>query len=639
MDWNGRGLRQYNPRSGQQTAYVHDPFNPDGLSSNEIFSIYQDRAGIVWVGTARGLDKLDPVSNRFPAFHLPAARQASSTDNLIARIREDAGGVIWICIQGKVWQYHRKSGRYLPFQLPRFPQDLYVDDVLEAPSGRQWLATSRGLIHFDPSTGQSRQYLPRPEEPSHPRNHPRKLFLDQQGNLWMENGDEMGRFNPQTGTFIFYAVDSNINDVQESTSGYLWVATNGKGLLRLDPTWGKWIRYLPSVKRPTGKLSNADVRAIHEDQQGNLWLGTFGGGLNQFNPTTGQFTVFTEADGLPSNIIHHVIADNRGYLWLNTEKGLCQFNLRTHTCRNYDTYDGLASEVNYCMTTTHRGEILLSGERSFTIFHPDHIPLNAYVPPVVITGFERAGKPAELESDSLLELPYQDNTFAFEFAALSYSNAPKNQYAYRLKGLDQDWVYSGSRRFASFTHLAPGRYVFQVKAANNDGVWNEKGTSMTVVIHPPWWRTTWAYAFYGLLTVISLLLARREVVKRERLRADLHIKQVESTKWQELDALKSRFFANISHEFRTPLTLILGTLEELLQDRRVPIHKQQQYHLLQRNAGRLLQLINQLLDLSRLEAGGLQLAPQAGNLTGLLHSIAYSFTALAESRGIDYQMH
>jgi signal transduction histidine kinase len=281
-------------------------------------------------------------------------------------------------------------------------------------------------------------------------------------------------------------------------------------------------------------------------------------------------------------------------------------------------YDGLLGRRFHARAickSAVTGEIFVGGPLGLTAFHPDSIRDNSYIPPIKITSFKRYHvdheRAVEIEEKGItmrdrLELSYKDNILTFEFAALSFRNAAKNQYAYKLQGFNDDWIQLGTKREITFTNLDPGEYVLHVRGSNNDGVWNEAGASLEITIAPPWWRTWWAYALYGLMIFGFLYGLRRYEMNRQQWKHGLELERVESDKLKELDSLKSHFFANISHEFRTPLTLILGPIENLRQ-RLADNDAKQELSMMQRNAHRLLRLINQLLDLSRLEAGKLKL--------------------------------
>ncbi len=307
--------------------------------------------------------------------------------------------------------------------------------------------------------------------------------------------------------------------------------------------------------------------------------------------------------------------------------------------RNYDESDGVRKSQGYAPSgfKNSKGEMFFGGINGFVRFHPDSIRDNSYVPPVVITAFRKFDKIVQLDSaiseKKEVSLLYSENMFSLEFAALNYTNPEKNQYAYMLEGFDKEWIYSGTRRYATYTNLDPGKYTFRVKGSNNDGVWNEVGTSVAVIITPPPWKTAWAYFAYFALAAGILYSIRRYQINRLKSRHQLELIQMEASTLREVDRMKSRFFANISHEFRTPLTLILGPVQKW----RERTHEQEEGNdlgIAERNAHRLLRLINQLLDLSKIEAGGMKLQAGLGNIVPFVKGIAQSFQSSAGRRNV-----
>ncbi|MBD0260751.1 MAG: hybrid sensor histidine kinase/response regulator, partial [Cytophagales bacterium] len=438
--------------------------------------------------------------------------------------------------------------------------------------------------------------------------------------------------------------------------GTLWIGTEG-GLDALNLSTGTFQHFRHDPKNPNS-LSEDTVFSITEDATGNLWVGTFNQGLNRLDRQKGTFRRYRVQDGLPNNTIFSVLEDTYRNIWVSTNRGISQFNPRTGRFRNFDVRDGLQANEFYLNAAfqNSRGQLFMAGINGFNVFHPDDITENTAIPPVVLTDFKIFNKsvpvgktdggelslPTTITECREITIPYSSSVFSFEFAALNYLHPGKNQYQYKLEGLETDWVHSGDRRFVSYTSLDPDTYTFRVRGSNNDGVWNEAGVTLKITITPPWWKSWWAYVLDVLVAAGLLYLVFRYFLYQERLKNALDLERLESEKLHEIDNLKTRFFANISHEFRTPLTLILGPVEARLSalsalpddhpDKR-------DFKLMHRSARRLLTLINQLLDLSKLEAGSLKLEPTEGNLLGFLKALVYSFSSLAESRHIGLKFH
>jgi len=361
--------------------------------------------------------------------------------------------------------------------------------------------------------------------------------------------------------------------------------------------------------------------------------------LYKMNRRNMTFTSLTVDDGLSSNTIRSVTIDDNSDIWVSGKNGLSRIKLQDSTIRNYDIADGLLSlELND--RSSYRDEdgwLYYGGRNGFNVFHPDSIKENKFIPPVYITSLTVAGQQKYFDKPlyemSAIDLQFNENDFSFDFVALNYINSQKNQYAYMLEGYDEDWKYVGNIHAANYTNMSPGEYTFRVKASNNDGYWNEEGASLTLVIHPPFWRTWWAYVIYSFVFLGLVYLIRRNELRKINLRQELELEQVNAEKLAELDIEKNKFFSNISHEFRTPLTLILGPLDRFIGKLKNEEQKQE-LNLVRRNARRLQTLINQLLSLSKLESGKMKLRARPKNIVQLTNLFMRSFHSMAEHQGI-----
>jgi signal transduction histidine kinase/CheY-like chemotaxis protein/AraC-like DNA-binding protein len=388
------------------------------------------------------------------------------------------------------------------------------------------------------------------------------------------------------------------------------------------------------------------VASVLEDHAGQVWVGTYMGGLNRFDPKRGTFATYLHKDGLPNNSVYAIQEDGRHNLWLATSYGLSRLDSARQNFRNYDVREGLQdNEFHAVSCRNDRGELFFGGARGFNAFHPDSVWARETAPPVVLTDLQLFNEPVPvrrpgaapgvpvlaqaLSRTKSITLPYRYHVVTLRYAALDYLLPGRHQYLHQLSGVDQGWVHAGTRRSVTYANLEPGTYTFRVKLAGGGAA-----TSLRITITPPWWRTWWAYAGYAVAAAALAYGLVKYLLDRERLRSLVELKKLESEKLQEVNALKTTFFTNVSHEFRTPLTLILGPLEDKLAATPPDHADTRTFRMMHRNANRLLQLVNQLLDVSKLEAGGMQLEVGRGDLLAYLDTLVHSFDSLAHGRGI-----
>jgi ligand-binding sensor domain-containing protein/signal transduction histidine kinase len=558
-DRNGRvwigtldgGIDRLDPGSMAISHFRSDPFDPDGLSSNRVFSLCEDKSGAIWVGTGdAGICRYDPLAHDFAHFKRNPSEPGSLSNNVVRAILETSGGELWIGTFGGGLNRRLPGSRgFIRYSHdPGRPTSLSSDAVLalfEDSRGDLWIGTGdAGLDRFDKTTGGFRHYRhDRRDKSSLSNDAVMAIMEDRSGRVWLgTSGGGADIFDRSTGTFAHFhpgtgspAVGNDVWAIHEDRSGSLWMGTWGEGLERYDSGTGTLTRFMHDPAKP-GTVSNNTVWSIYEDASGMLWFATWGGGLDRFDPAAGKFKAHTEADGLPNNVVYGILPDNHGNLWLSTNKGVSRFTPSSGTFRNYDALDGLqADEFNqgaYCRGRD--GTLYFGGVNGVNAFQPDSLRDNPAPPPVVITGFQVFNRPvfanAAPGSSGTLSLSYRDNFFSFEFAALNYTAPEKNRYAYKLEGFDGDWVYSGTRRYVSYTHLSGGDYVFRVKGSNSDGIWNEDGISLPLHIDPPFYLT-WPFmlAVAALIALATYLSYRLRITKllaieklRTRIASDLH---------------------------------------------------------------------------------------------------------------------
>ncbi|MCP5102093.1 MAG: SpoIIE family protein phosphatase, partial [bacterium] len=508
---------RFDRESEKFKRYTTIPNNPNSVSHRFVYSFAEDRSGNIWLGTfGGGLNKFDHNSEQFTHYRA-AAGNANRSNGTGGSNRLSSDFIFSVTIDG--------------------------DGII-------WMGTNgAGLDRFDPETGKVTNYPAFPRRPSGLNNgFIRALHLDPSGVLWAGTiGGGLNKFDRETGTVTAYYLSEagnprslggiQVQDLFEDKDGFLWVGTADGGLNKFDRRTGRFTRYLNRPNDPTSLSSNI-IMCIYQEPSGIFWIGTFGGGLNKFDAQKEIFTQYREKHGLPNDTVYGVLRDDDGFLWVSTNKGLSKFDPRVGSFRNYTPHDGLqGNEFNGAAFYESRaGKMFFGGVDGFNVFSPRDIKDNKNIPPIVITGFQIFNQPVGIGGDSPLEkditetkeivLPYKINVFSFNFVALDYTIPEKNQFKYMMEGFDGDWLSTGaSKRFATYTNLDPGDYVFRVKGSNNDGVWNEEGTAIKIVITPPFWKTWWFRVLVGLLAAALALLLhkvmKRNIARTTRMQTEL----------------------------------------------------------------------------------------------------------------------
>lgn len=633
--------------------------NNKSLSQNSITSLYKDNTGIIWAGTyKKGINYYHENIVKFPLYQYQSFSRNSLPFDDVNRFVEDAAGNLWIGTNGGGLIYFNRGTNTFRQYLhdPGNPNSLSANVIVSLwidHRQRLWIGTYfGGLDCFD-----GNRFVHYRHDPSNPAsladNSIWEIMEDKQHNLWIGtlNGG-LDRLDPERSSFTHFppnapnSVNSEyISALLEDGQGNLWIGTS-KGLDVRNSQTGQITHYGFDADKPAS-LSHDDVICLFQDSHQRIWVGTREG-LNLFNPATKSFHVYRQEDGLPDNTVLNILEDNDHTLWMSTPNGIS--NMRDTLFKNYDASDGLqGKEFNEnAALRTSKGELIFGGGNGFNLFFPHTIELNRNVPPVVLTDlqiFNKSILPGEklngrvllsaaLSQTQEIVLKHKENVFSIEFAALNYFHPEKNRYAYKLEGFNKEWLYTdGQQRKAIFTNLNAGDYIFHVKASNNDDVWNDTGLSLRIKVLPPFWKSPLAFILYALLILGALLLARKIVLERERLKYRMAEEQQEAARMHELDNMKIRFFTNISHEFRTPLSLIITPLEKIIKHTEENGMKGQ-LELIQRNARRLLNLVNQLLDFRKMEVQEIRLHLNEGDIIAYLRELAYSFSDLSEKKHI-----
>ncbi|MFZ6028560.1 MAG: two-component regulator propeller domain-containing protein [Chloroflexota bacterium] len=670
-----KGLDLLDRDTGMFTHYRPDPNDPSSLSYEFTWRIYEDNTGGIWVTTlGGGVNRLSAEPDKFVSYQYDSTNPFSLADSNVEALYTDPKGTLWVGTSlGGIHSFDGRSMRRHP-EDPSKPDEksLYYPIAMTMDAnGALWIATySTGLWRFDGE--RFTNYRHDPNDPtSLAANDVNSLLPDENGGIWVGihyntggldyfDGRRFTHYPGQPGAAAPGILPVTCPYLQfRDRDGMIWMSSDDHGIVRFDPKTKTSVNYLVNPDNPADP-ANALLYSIYPASDEVYWVGGVSG-LYRFEPALGKFTHhYTSKDGLPSDVVMAVNGDDRGFLWLGTLAGISRFDPKSGQFRNYDQSDGMAGGQFNRLTTAkgQDGRLFFGSEEGLVVFHPNQMQDNPHAPPVVLTGFTLFDKPVAIgTADSPLKqainvaeqitLRHEQSVFSLRFAALNYTAPQKNRYAYKLEGFDSDWRYTdAANRLASYTSLNPGDYTFRVKASNNDGVWNEEGASLKITITPPWWGTWWFRSLLGLFIAglvaagysyrVRSLHQRTQELEREVLvrthalsesNRQLHLAK---EKAEAANQAKSAFLANMSHELRTPLNAILGYADILER------HSCQAAGLkiIRQSGEHLLTLINDILDLARVEAGKLELVPASIHLSSFLNQLTSIVRMRAEAKGI-----
>jgi signal transduction histidine kinase/ligand-binding sensor domain-containing protein/DNA-binding response OmpR family regulator len=663
------GINILNKATGHIEQYFHNAEIENSLSSNHLWSGYYSSNGIIWIGSLEGgVNIYDPWKRKFVSDY-PLINQAKEQHKkFVKSIFKDSNGCLWVGTDYGLNQFSPEGDLLQTYTHGKYRESLDiggVSGIVEDNKGTLWVATWGGGLHtLDKKTKTIKRYQ-HLNNKEFPRGigdlNIQSMTRDLKGNILI--GTSFGHFyhfNPNTNSFHHFLCQDIDNlrgapviAISPENDGSVWLglSENG-GVMHLNLQSGEFTRYYQKANDEYS-LSSNDIFSLYNDKE-YLWIGTKNG-LNLLEKSTGKITVFDERHNLQHKSVLSIQKDIEGNIWFSTIQGISKLDRQTDKIFNYDNKDGA---LGNCIVSWKgaNSEIYFGGINGIFSFNPLSIHNNTYVPPVVFTALKIFNQPVYPDKDnsplkkhinqtSRVTLDYHQTSFSFEFSSLNYTLPEKNQYRYMLEGFDQDWVYAGNRNVAYYTNVGQGSYVFKVQGSNNDGLWNEQVRAIEIIILPPWWNSFW-FRFLVLLIMMAVI-ASWIVIRTYRLRqqqkllqklVDERTKEIEAQKivlklqaekLHKADQLKINFFTNISHEFRTPLTLILNPLDELLKELSHLEKYKKTFSVVKRNTHRLISLINQFLDISKIEAGVLQLHVSKGDIIEYIIGIidAYEFAA------------
>ena len=641
------------------------------LNSERVHQIFEDRTQVMWLcASAGGLNKVDLRQKPFGQLRRQRTGQAALANNYINAIyKEESTNTLWLGTRNGAQAYDLARHTYRSYlNQDKATRGIDVATIFKSSSGALWFGTrNHGLVRLTRQNGREKLaiYDQLPNGTRLSNMGIERLAEDRYGHLWaatygdglvqLDQDGKLLRVYTEKAGFLPSAIFTYL--LYDSQHDILWASTSNAGLLKLRPTPDS-LRLLRQFKYTPGATDGLQVNYVWPlllDRQGTLWIGTIGGGLHQLTTDAqGREVVHSLRKSLPESDVESLLADDAGHLWVGGT-GLYRYTPDTRQYVRYDVADGLQSNA-FKIGSADRGAdgtLYFGGINGVSYFQPAMIRPNSYAPVVQLTGLRIANQPVAvgqpfngrvlltrpLSEPQTVVIRPSDNDFSVEFVGLNYANSQKNRYAYQLEGYNHGWVLPPpGQRTASFANLPPGQYTLRVKASNGEGAWSAQPTTIQFDVRAPWYKTGWAYGLYALVLLGAVALYRRIEMRQQELKNKLILEQFQTEKEKELTNLKLGFFTNISHELRTPLTLILGPMEEISNSPGPVPNLRGKVQLMQRQAQKLLELVNQLLDFRKVETGNVPLRAGYRDMLPFLAEQHASFQLKAQERAVEYQL-
>lgn len=654
MGRNQKDLVRKDLFTGNSKRYEANPLSPSSLNDALVTDMYLDNEHILWVGTySNGINKTNLDAKPFQQINHNPLNPNSLIDNNVRSIAEDKQGNIWVGTRFKGITVISKNNIYRHIQWSANGlNNNSIKTIFCDSHGYVWIGTLRGLNMYDPFKKVMRSFLN-----SDIKNNYVFVFdayEDHLHQIWFASWNGIYKYIPSTDSLVLQkmpAMPSNTAmSIMEDRNRHIWIGTEGGGISTFKPLGNdrlQLVKQFRQSKNNSNSLSDDNVYCIYQDIDGMIWIGT-GSGLNRFDPSTASFKLF-----LPNANVTKVVEDNSGSLWVSHNKGLLKINKRTLQIRNFSTQDGLKGNDftdGSIFKSPSKGKLFFGGNNGINIFYPDSIRPNRNVPKIFLTELQILNKVVRIKDTvngrvllhkpfyltSEIDLNYQDKSIAIEFSGLHFANPSGIKYAYMLEGFDKNWIYTNAEnRIAAYSNLSRGNYIFKVKAANSDGIWNPVPATLKINVLPPFWASTAAYIFYAIIFSGLLYAFYYYSLRYAKLKSKLGYENLLQEKELEMRQSKIEFFTNISHEIKTPLSLILTPIDQLQTENKDNPKIIKQLKTIKNSGDRLLKLINQLLDIRRFETGNDKLNLQKTDLVVLLQTIVDSFSPMAIDKFID----
>ncbi|WP_370772403.1 two-component regulator propeller domain-containing protein [Clostridium sp.] len=650
-----QGLARFNEKNETFYTYKNNT-DKDSICDDNIINLYQDRSGVMWVGTFNGISKFS-INKDFKVYRNDPTDPNSLSNSSVCGIYEDDEGMVWVGTFNSGINKINKENDIVT----RYYNDVNNDNSLSSNRIKDitgigneiWIATDNGLNKYDKSTDKFTVYKKSDDKNSIVNDEIRVLYIDKDGVLWIGTRGGICTFDRKS-KFTSYndileqngIYEKTVSSIYQDNEGIMWFGLgNDGGLVKYNKETGEVKNYLANDEE-VNSLSFNNIRSIAEDSKGNIWIGTQDG-LNKFNKETEEFTVYTYSEGLSNDFIYGVIVDNKDNIWVSTNYGVSMYDQDNDKFIRYYESDGLATnEYNgFSYHKNKEGNIYFGGVNGLTEFDPLDIQNKMETSDIIIDSIKTSGG-IELELKNNIVLEYDSRELYVKFFVPEYKSINQMQYAYKLEGMDSDWIFAGNENYARYASLSPGKYKMLISGRNYNGIWSDI-SEINIKVKNSIWKTPLAYAIY-IIIIASIIYIYYNQVKildalvtqrTQELNNNLEENKRLYKRLIELEKHKNNYFVNLSHELRTPLNVILS-IEQLLTsfnkaEIKISKEKMSEYmNTLKGNSKRLLNLINNIIDTSKIDSGFYRLNKEEVNIVTLVEDTALSMVNLAEVNGL-----
>lgn len=648
-----QGMYVYNRRTGHSENYGQSFENdPKKLNDKAVYSAFMAKDGSVWLGTYFGGVNYIPAGSY-------AFKRITAQDNgrglsgkAVSQMMEDSLRNIWIGTEdGGITIYNPAKGSYSYINKTSRPFYLNVNNVHAIHNdgyGHIWVGTFLGGLHkFDLKNQTTTIYTNNAgDKSSLSSDNVYAVYRDSRGKLWIGSQKGLDIYNYQKGNFSHFKPDifsrQFIYDITEDSQGNMWFCTRSDGIYRFTPSSGAMHHYRHTGDYPT--LTSNQIISLYKDSHQKLWFGSLGGGVMVYDIQKDQFTNYKAADGLPNNNVYGILEDKAGYVWLTTNRGLSKFDPSTGRFINYNNSFGLPSnQFNFkSYLKSSSGTLYFGTINGLCYFRPEDIASRYPLIPLIFTDFQLFNKSIVAKESSVLKsqiddvdkitLPYSQNVFTIHYAGIDYGNPGSTNYGYYLKGFEDSWNYVGGKHSATYTNLSPGNYTFHVVALRADGAQKSAERTIQIRVTPPFYQTTVAYIIYTLLIILLIWLYTRFIKFLQLKKTEVQIERIEKEKTKELTQNRLNFFTFISHEFKTPLTLILASIEKFNEERGIEFKKNPELSHIKSSASVLFKLIQQLMEFRKMETGHNAIHLDYTDIIAFVKNKVFYFETVARSK-------